>query len=65
MDEQSIQSIVKSVLRELGETNLPEGRIMTIKPDETDSAPAALSAEKVIPMRTHKQRQTGKRGWKT
>jgi ethanolamine ammonia-lyase small subunit len=47
MDEQSIQSIVNSVLRELGETNLPEGRIMTIKPDKTDSAPAALSAEKV------------------
>ncbi len=40
MDEQSIQSIVQSVLKELGETQLPAGKIMTIKPDESGSAPA-------------------------
>lgn len=33
MDEQSIQSIVNSVLRELGETNVVTGQITAIKPD--------------------------------
>lgn len=45
MDEKSIQSIVQSVLRELGETNLPEGKVVSINPEKIDSTPEAPVVE--------------------
>jgi len=39
MDEQSIQSIVNSVLRELGETNIQSGQVTRVQSAETSGAP--------------------------
>lgn len=43
MDEQSIQSIVNSVLRELGETGIEPGEITQVKPAAIDRTPPAQS----------------------
>tara|TARA_R110001592_G_scaffold363372_2_gene686244 strand:- start:120805 stop:121722 length:918 start_codon:yes stop_codon:yes gene_type:complete len=49
MDEQSIQSIVNSVLRELGETSIQSGQITKVKASAADKVPAAKPATAANP----------------
>ncbi|MCP4065883.1 MAG: ethanolamine ammonia-lyase subunit EutC [Gammaproteobacteria bacterium] len=46
MDEQTIQSIVNSVLRELGEQNLPAGQVTRIQPQSNGSQQKSPAAYK-------------------